>query len=287
MSDITVIGLGKMGAALARTLLDVGKTVTVWNRSADKAAALVAAGATHAGSLSEAIAASDHIIVCIKTHQTTLETLEPVKEGLDGKTVADLSTGGVAEAERLVALLEGAGADWLIGMINAFPSGIGKAETAILCAGTDAGWIAMGDAIKELGGASDHVGSTAAAIPALFAAMFTARQGFMFGLIYGGALARRAGLDMQVFADQIGITHGVAGNYGKVFAKTVIPQDYDNAEATMSVYKLALADVLATFEETGTRDDFVRLMHDLTAKADADGLSDQQLTALVEELAKG
>lgn len=176
MAEITVIGLGNMGAALARTLLARGHEVTVWNRSPGKAAALGEAGAAVAPTLEVAIAASDQIIACIKTHATTTEMLSPVADHLKGKVVADLSTGGVAEAEALVALLTGAGAEWLIGMINAYPSGIGKDETAILCAGTDPAWAAIGDAIKALGGASAHVGSTAAAIPALFAAMFTARR---------------------------------------------------------------------------------------------------------------
>ena len=41
MSSITVIGLGQMGSALARTLLSAGNLVTVWNRSQDKIPALV------------------------------------------------------------------------------------------------------------------------------------------------------------------------------------------------------------------------------------------------------
>ena len=45
MSDISVIGLGAMGSALARTLLQNNYAVTVWNRSADKAAPLAEAGA--------------------------------------------------------------------------------------------------------------------------------------------------------------------------------------------------------------------------------------------------
>ena len=36
MTDISVIGLGDMGSALANTLLNNGYSVTVWNRSADK-----------------------------------------------------------------------------------------------------------------------------------------------------------------------------------------------------------------------------------------------------------
>ena len=58
MSDVSVIGLGVMGSALARALMASGRSLTVWNRSADKAEALVGEGAIAAGSAKEAIEAS-------------------------------------------------------------------------------------------------------------------------------------------------------------------------------------------------------------------------------------
>ena len=287
MSDIAIIGLGNMGTALGQALLTSGFGVTVWNRDPTKAAAMVAAGATQAASLEDAISASPAAITCIKTHATTTELLAPLGGNLAGRVIIDLSSGGVAEAEALVAMLTDNGANWAIGMINAYPSGIGKTETSILCACPEEVWKTYGDVIRALGGASSHVGTTASAIPALFAALFTARQGFMFGMLYGGAVAKRCGLDLQALADLIPVTHGMAGNYGKLFGSTVPTGNYDNAEATMDVYRLALADVLATFEETGTSDAMPRLMHDLTAEAVASGHDSKQLTWLVEHLAKG
>jgi len=38
MSDVSVLGLGNMGSALARAFLENGRAVTVWNRSPEKAA---------------------------------------------------------------------------------------------------------------------------------------------------------------------------------------------------------------------------------------------------------
>ena len=285
MSDISVIGLGKMGQALATTLLENGRSVTVWNRSPDKAAGLVEAGATLAASPEDAIAASDATIVCIKTHQTTTDLLKPLAGHLKGKTILDLSTGGAEEAIELVGMLTGAGALWHIGMINAYPSGIGKEETAILCAGPPEVWERWGDTIRVLGGASAHVGTEAAAIPGLFAAMFTARQGFMFGLIYGGAVCRKAGLPMEAFAAQVPVTLGMAGNYADLFMRTAPTQDYDDPGATVAVYLAALNDVLATFEGTGTTDAFPRLMRDLTQRGVDEGYEAKELTALVEMLA--
>jgi 3-hydroxyisobutyrate dehydrogenase-like beta-hydroxyacid dehydrogenase len=285
MSDMSVIGLGNMGAALASTLLRSGRSVTVWNRSAEKAAPLVEAGAAPASSPEEAIAASEATIVCIKTHKTTTELLKPLSGQLSGKTILDLSTGGAEEAKELVEMLTAADAQWHIGMINAYPSGIGKAETAILCAGPPEVWDRWGDAIRALGGASAHVGTEAAAIPGLFAAMFTARQGFMFGLIYGGAVCRKAGLPMEVFAAQVPVTLGMAGNYADLFMRTVPTRDYDDPGATVAVYLAALEDVMATFEATGTPDALPRLMRDLAQRGVDEGYVGHELTSLVEMLA--
>ena len=285
MSDMSVIGLGNMGAALASTLLRSGRSVTVWNRSAEKVAPLVEAGAAPASSPEEAIAASEATIVCIKTHKTTTELLKPLSGQLSGKTILDLSTGGAEEAKELVEMLTAADAQWHIGMINAYPSGIGKAETAILCAGPPEVWDHWGDAIRALGGASAHVGTEAAAIPGLFAAMFTARQGFMFGLIYGGAVCRKAGLPMEVFAAQVPVTLGVAGNYADLFMRTVPTRDYDDPGATVAVYLAGLEDVMATFEATGTPDALPRLMRDLAQRGVDEGYVGHELTSLVEMLA--
>src|SRR5918996_263690 len=48
--EVSVIGLGAMGSALARALLSNGHRVTVWNRTSAKAEALVQDGAVLAHS---------------------------------------------------------------------------------------------------------------------------------------------------------------------------------------------------------------------------------------------
>ena len=147
-------------------------------------------------------------------------------------------------------------------------------------------WESCEDAIKTLGRASAHVGTTAAAVPGLFAAMFTARQGLMFGLIYGGTVCRKAGLSLQAFADQIPVTVGMAGNYADLFMRTVPDGKYDDPGATVQVYLNALEDVMATFSATGTTDGLPRMMRDLTKRAVAKGLGEKELTVLVEMLAE-
>jgi 3-hydroxyisobutyrate dehydrogenase-like beta-hydroxyacid dehydrogenase len=58
MSEVSVIGLGNMGSALARVIQENGRTVTVWNRSPEKAASLVEKGVVLAPSATAAITTS-------------------------------------------------------------------------------------------------------------------------------------------------------------------------------------------------------------------------------------
>ena len=58
MSDISTLGLGLMGSALARSLVKGGHGVTVWNRSPAKMQPLVDMGAAPAASVAAAVEAS-------------------------------------------------------------------------------------------------------------------------------------------------------------------------------------------------------------------------------------
>ncbi|MFJ9078152.1 NAD(P)-binding domain-containing protein [Streptomyces sp. NPDC102278] len=78
-SAVTVIGLGPMGQAITRTLLTAGHPVTVWNRTAGRAAGVVADGATLAATpreaageaLPELLASADSIGAILRAAEET------------------------------------------------------------------------------------------------------------------------------------------------------------------------------------------------------------------------
>ncbi|MEM9496700.1 MAG: NAD(P)-binding domain-containing protein [Pseudomonadota bacterium] len=209
MTDVSVIGLGAMGAALARTQIAAGRNVTVWNRSPDKAAPLVDLGAVSAATASEAIAASPVTITCVKSHPQTIDILRNAANALPGKTIIELSTGGAEEAETLARLIEEAGAAWMVGIINAYPHMIGDGDTVLSVVGSPDQWDTHGPMIRTMGGASVHVGDEAGMLAALFAGLFTVRQGFMWGMIYGALACKKAGIPVQTFSDLIPISMGM------------------------------------------------------------------------------
>ena len=72
---ITLIGLGKMGTAIAMRLLQTGMQLTVFNRTAQKSEALRSQGAIVADSLHAAVVDADIVITCLFDDQSILETV--------------------------------------------------------------------------------------------------------------------------------------------------------------------------------------------------------------------
>ncbi|WP_162932940.1 NAD(P)-binding domain-containing protein [Roseovarius sp. EL26] len=281
MSDISVIGLGAMGSALASTLIKSGYTVTVWNRSSEKIPSLVSQGATAATSAADAIASSPATIICIKSHDQTLELLQTCEASLNNKTIIELSTGGASEADALTQFVTARGGSWLVGIINAYPTAIGGEDTVLTIVAEPTLWEKWRPHISTLGGGSIHVGTNASMLAALFAALFTTRQGFMFGMLYGALVCQKAGIPLDNFAKLIPVSMGVLPSYHKYFADTAPTGNFDNPPATMATYAAALDDALKTFDEVGAPNELPKLFSDAAHKGMDAGLEDKALTALV------
>ncbi|MGK6322158.1 NAD(P)-dependent oxidoreductase [Sphingomonas sp. DT-51] len=100
---IGFIGLGQMGSAMARNLLAAGHEVSVWNRSADKLASLVEAGARAA--TSPADAAQGDIVATMLADDRAVEAVVWGENGIATAPALHVShsTISVALAERLAA----------------------------------------------------------------------------------------------------------------------------------------------------------------------------------------
>jgi 3-hydroxyisobutyrate dehydrogenase len=84
---IGIAGLGRMGAAIAARLIEVGHEVTVWNRSAGKVKPLVDAGAKTATSAATLASAVETVITCL----TDADAIDKVYGGPDGVLAGDLA----------------------------------------------------------------------------------------------------------------------------------------------------------------------------------------------------
>jgi saccharopine dehydrogenase-like NADP-dependent oxidoreductase len=129
MENVTVIGLGLMGSALAEAFVKKPLAVTVWNRSAARTGRLKTQGAQVAATVEEAIASSDVILVSLSNHSAAREVLgaEAAARALKGKTPIQLSSGTTKEGRDAAEWAHEHGVKYLDGAILAYPQHIGTA----------------------------------------------------------------------------------------------------------------------------------------------------------------
>lgn len=92
---VAVLGLGRMGHALSRRLLDGCHDVVVWNRSEGRAAELVDAGASEAGSVAEAATGAEVVISVVSDDKAVRELAlgeHGVRSAIGTGVYADSST---------------------------------------------------------------------------------------------------------------------------------------------------------------------------------------------------
>ena len=202
MSDISVIGLGAMGSALARALLKAGHGVTVWNRTPQKMEPLAALGARGAASVSDAVQASSSIMVCIDNYAATNELLrtDDVVPHLSGRTVIQLSTGTPEEARESETWLKECGADYLDGAIESYPEGIGAADGRLLFSGSGAAFRRSEAILECLGGDLRYLGENVGAAAALDLAQLSMNLGTYVGFAHGARLCEAEGVGADSFA---------------------------------------------------------------------------------------
>jgi 3-hydroxyisobutyrate dehydrogenase-like beta-hydroxyacid dehydrogenase len=167
MSEVTCIGLGLMGSALARALLEAGHDVTVWNRSPGKLSALLELGAQESRSLAEALAASPIVLICIDNYASTGALLESAGDDIAGRVIVSVTTGTPREAEELSTWVAARGGHYLDGAILCGPSEIGSKTGEILISGDARTWEVASPLLTCLSGKVRHVGARVGAAAAL------------------------------------------------------------------------------------------------------------------------
>jgi 3-hydroxyisobutyrate dehydrogenase-like beta-hydroxyacid dehydrogenase len=109
MSTVAVLGLGAMGSRVARRLLDAGHELVVWNRTPEKAAGLVEAGAIAVATPADAAGRAEAVITMVAGPAALRDVTEGdagVAAGLDGgPTVIEMSTVGPDAVRRLGSVL--------------------------------------------------------------------------------------------------------------------------------------------------------------------------------------
>lgn len=237
MSDITVIGLGLMGSALARTIQRAGHDLTVWNRSPAKMRPFVDDGVPAAPDVASAIAASPVTLICIDNYAVTNTILRSseVEPLLTGRTVVQLSTGTPNEAREAADWMAARDIAYLDGAILAGPDHIGTDEAQILLSGDDLAHERSGKLLACLAGTVRYLGTNVGAASALDLAWLTTCYGRFLAIIHAANLcgSEDVGLDdfISLFPDEPDTRH---------YTKVIRDETFDDCTATLQVWGAAL-----------------------------------------------
>jgi 3-hydroxyisobutyrate dehydrogenase len=122
MQTVAFLGLGAIGAPMARRIAAAGFPLSVWNRTRDRAAAFAkAGGATVAATAADAARDADVVVTCLSTSADVEEVLDDgVLEALRaGMVLVDCTSGDPATSRRIATRL----AAWDVGFVDAPVSG--------------------------------------------------------------------------------------------------------------------------------------------------------------------
>jgi 3-hydroxyisobutyrate dehydrogenase-like beta-hydroxyacid dehydrogenase len=136
--DIGFIGLGNMGRGMAANLIKAGHNVTVYNRTAAKADALLRQGTTLASSVADAC--SGEVVVTMLADDGAVENVTFSEHGIlaslaPGATHVSSSTISVALSKRLASAHAEAGQRYVAAPVFGRPEAAAAAQLFVVAAG--------------------------------------------------------------------------------------------------------------------------------------------------------
>ena len=282
MSEVTLIGLGAMGVAIARTLIDRGCDLTVWNRSVDKAEELRDAGAAVAESLASAIESSPRIMVCIHGYSNTRALLDDpdIIPLLSGRTLVQMSTGAPAEAREAEGWIHGHGGHYLDCSIMVYSPSIGTGTGQILVAGPREVYDDCAGYIDHLGGDIRYLGATIGAAAALDMAIVSRLVTRTVAIVYGVHICESEGVSLEEYASMF-----PEGDRAHHLARIIDGGDFDrNIQSTVGTSLEAAAAIKSMACDLGINTELPDFILGLYQRAVAAGYRDKDSASLVEVL---
>ncbi|MGR4879174.1 NAD(P)-dependent oxidoreductase [Streptomyces sp. LARHCF249] len=254
---LTLLGLGDMGTALARTWLAAGHHLTVWNRTPAKAGPLAARGAVVAGTAAEAVAANRLVVVCLLDDASVGSALDGID--LTGKDLVDLTTGTPAEARARAAWAEERGARFVDGGIMATPTMIGVPEAGgyVFYSGSR-GLFDAHRAVLEVPAGARFVGEDPGHAALHDVALLSAMYGMFAGVSHAYALIEGEDVSPEDLAPLLSEWLGAMGFFVGNAAERLSSRDFTTGVVSgLAMQVAATGTLLRTAEQQGVSTELI------------------------------
>lgn len=280
MCDVSVIGLGAMGSAIAKAELQAGYSVTVWNRSPEKVERLAALGANGAKTLEKAITSSPRIIICIDGYEATQSMLCQAETAplLKDSTIIQMSTGTSKQARDAEQWVHELGAYYLDCSIMVYPETVGSDKAQLLVSGDDAIYQDCKPYIEAVAGDIRYLGSKIGAAAALDLAVVSRLVAMTVGIAHGVHACESEGVSLEQYADMF-----ADGERARSLAMTVHRNDFENnIAASVNVSIGVISSIKKQAEDLGINSEFPDFLLNLYERAVAAGYRHQDNASLVK-----
>lgn len=161
---VGMIGLGAMGALMAKHLADAGLLNSVWNRTMSKANALAdETGVVVARDPVQLADACNVILTCVSADQDLLQVISQVLPCVQpGTVVVDTSTVSPATARQVAASLSAAQAGFVDAPVSGGVEGARKGTLAVMAGGESANILRIMPVLEAFATSVTHMGPVGA-----------------------------------------------------------------------------------------------------------------------------
>ncbi|WAL64904.1 NAD(P)-binding domain-containing protein [Amycolatopsis cynarae] len=286
LEPVAVIGLGNLGRALAETFLRNGHPTTVWNRSAAKAEALVARGATAAATAAEAVAAGELVLVALLDPQVVQEVLAGAADAVRGRALVNLTSGGPEDARELARWATEHDAEYLHGAVYAVPRTLGTAESSVNYSGSAAVYQRRRSQLDILG-TSTFLGTDAGRASGYDVAILAGMYGTLGGFLHAAAMARSTGINVTELTPKLLSWLTDLFPALSTFANEIDNEDYTTEESSLAMNQSGLATITRASESQGVSAATLLPLKELIDQQVAAGHGAASLARTVESFRNG
>ena len=283
MSEVTVIGLGNMGSALARTLLEDGRAVTAWNRSPEKAAPLVEKGAVLAPSAAAALTASPIVFICVTNYAAANHILDEVITEMRSRVLVQFTTGSPQDARAGETWAYEHGSEYLDCAITGSPSSIGTPGAHILVAGQEAAFRKAEPVLRILASNLDYKGEAVGLASAWEMVFIMHYYGMFLSLFHSVQICQAEGIPLEQFIKLLGEQRK---DYEKWLCENIQSGNYQETSAPLELWAGAIQQIARHARDSDIHGEFPQLAARLFKEAIDAGYGCEEVSALFKVLQK-
>ncbi|MBG6186112.1 NAD(P)-dependent oxidoreductase [Flavobacterium sp. CAN_S2] len=274
-------GLGNMGNPMVMNLLKAGFEVSVFNRTKDKEAPLLAAGAKSASSLQELMKTCDVVLTMLSNDAAVKEVFEGpmglLSKTNSGKTIINMSTVAPETSRYLKTICNQHNVHFIDAPVSGSVKPAQDGTLVILVGASNEDYELAKPIFDVLGKIAIHVGESGVASSAKLAINYLLGLNLQ-GIAETVLFAEKNGVSKE---DMLNIINqGACGNgITNIKTSSILNDSYPAAFALKHLVKdLRLA------KEAGLDSPLIHPLYDSYATAEQEGLGDQDVMAIISSL---